>query len=87
MIYFYFTILFLTWYSFHSTKINTDNVLKLAGLGLLSLGSIVSIACLYKPCAEHYYLIESGAIFYLLSDAQHAYFRKYNERKTDKATA
>lgn len=70
----YLTLCFLAIYAEVSTKINTDNVVKKAGLGLVAVGSIIN---LYH---EGNLLMPAGFIIFLLPNALNT-FRKYQQRR------
>jgi hypothetical protein len=61
-----------------STKINTDNTLKLLGIGCMAVGALAS----YDKTPS--ILIVIGAVLYILSELVVAHFGKHKRRDYDK---
>jgi lipoprotein signal peptidase len=61
-----------------STKINTDNTLKLIGIGFIAVGALAS----YDKSPS--VLIVIGAVLYILSELIVAHFGKHKRRSYDK---
>jgi hypothetical protein len=76
---FYIFIIAICFVMLGSTKIHTDTALKILGIGLIITGALIHLRA-DNP------LIEIGVISYLLCDCLNAYFRRKNQRITDKAT-
>lgn len=64
-----------------SSKVDTHKILKIIGLVMLILGSLLNLD--NKPNS----LIEYGAILYLVAMLLSAYFRKKNQRDSDRVTS
>lgn len=61
-----------------SEKINTDNILKLVGIGFVAVGSLVEYAGHDKG------LVEIGVLLYFSANLIHAYFGSRKRRYYDK---
>jgi hypothetical protein len=61
-----------------STRINTDNTLKLIGIGFIAVGALVGIE------KQDSVLIEIGVLFYFVSNLMSAYFGTRKRRYYDK---
>lgn len=61
-----------------STKINTDNIIKLVGIGFIAVGALVELA------GRNSLLIEYGILFYFIANLITAYLGNQKRRYYDK---
>lgn len=61
-----------------SEKINTDNIIKLIGIGFIAVGALIELG------GKQSNLIEFGVLFYFMANLITAYLGKKNRRYYDK---
>lgn len=61
-----------------SEKINTDNIIKLVGIGCISVGALLEMG------NKHSYLIELGILLYFTANLMTAYLGNRQRRYYDK---
>jgi hypothetical protein len=79
----YICIMFLAIHAFSSTKINTDNAIKLIGIAFIFAGAFVDQIQLHRALQIYNPVTSMGLVLYLAADAWHAHFRKKNARQGD----
>jgi arginine exporter protein ArgO len=79
----YICIMFLAIHALASTRINTDNVVKLVGLAFIFAGAFVDQLQLHRALQIYNPMTSMGLVFYFAAEAWHAHFRKRTARKGD----
>lgn len=79
----YICIMFLSIHAFSSTKINTDNAIKLVGLAFIFAGAFVDQLQLHRTLQIYNPMTSMGLVLYFSAEAWHAHFRKKTQRKGD----
>lgn len=65
MTFFYVLLVLLCFFSEISEKVNTDNIVKKLGLGLIMVGALIRIYTQTHPIMQANHLIAIGAFLYL----------------------